>query len=100
MTGHCLQVQSVDGEPHEALPLTLESGLVTMMSEVRQHAEHAIADIPGATVEDNTYSVSVHFRNCSPSDWPRVRLPVRLLSNAGPRACLWHCTPPRACCMH
>jgi trehalose-6-phosphatase len=43
------------------------------MSAVNEEAIAAVRDIEGATVEDNRYSVSVHFRNCSPADWGRVR---------------------------
>ena len=45
-----LQIQSVTGEEREA----------------------AVATIAGATVEDNKYSVSVHFRNCHLDDWSKV----------------------------
>lgn len=65
-------VQSVTGEEREVLPLTLEGGLLAMMAEVKAEAEAAVASIPGATVEDNKYSVSVHFRNCHLDDWPKV----------------------------
>ena len=68
----CLQVKTLNGEEHEALPLTLEGGLMAMMSEVKHEAENAVGAIPGATVEDNTYCVSIHFRNCSVEDWPTV----------------------------
>lgn len=62
----------MNGEQHEALPLTLEGGLMAMMSEVKQEAEQAVGAIPGATVEDNIYCVSIHFRNCGVEDWPQV----------------------------
>ena len=56
------------------LPLELEGSLLTTMNNVVSEAQAAIADIPGATVEDNKYSVSVHFRNCVHTDWNRVRI--------------------------
>lgn len=67
-----MQIQSVTGEEREVLPLTLEGGLLSMMAEVKAEAEGAVASIPGATVEDNKYSVSVHFRNCHLDDWSKV----------------------------
>lgn len=67
-----VQIQSVTGEEREVLPLTLEGGLLSMMSEVKAEAEAAVAPIVGATVEDNKYSVSVHFRNCHLDDWSKV----------------------------
>eukprot|EP00892_Ulva_mutabilis_P007909 jgi/Ulvmu1/5490/UM023_0026.1 len=65
-------IQSVTGEEREVLPLTLEGGLLAMMAEVKAEAEASIACIAGATVEDNKYSVSVHFRNCHLDDWSKV----------------------------
>lgn len=67
------------------LPLTLEGGLLAMMAEVKAEAEAAVASIPGATVEDNKYSVSVHFRNCHLDDWSKVRL--TLLRDSPHRLC-------------
>jgi trehalose 6-phosphate phosphatase len=31
-----------------------------------------LADIPGASVEHNTFCVSAHFRNCAADGWQRV----------------------------
>lgn len=82
-----MQIQSVTGEEREVLPLTLEGGLLAMMGEVKAEAEAAVASIPGATVEDNKYSVSVHFRNCHLDDWPKVRdLEPRSCASGRPRA--------------
>ena len=91
----CLvQVQTLNGEEHEALPLTLEGGLLAMMAEVTQEAERAVSGIAGATVEDNTYCVSIHFRNCSMQDWPKVCSSPRMLSS-----CIFECMPP-PCPLH
>ena len=44
-----------------------------------------IADIPGASVEHNTFCVSVHFRNCEESSWEDVQVKL-------PAACSRHTT--------
>jgi hypothetical protein len=49
-----------------------------MMAAIKEEAAAATSFIAGASVEDNKYSVSVHFRNCSPDDWPAVRFFVIL----------------------
>ena len=57
----------------EVLPLELEGFLLTTMAAVLSEARDAVASIGGASVEDNKYSVSVHFRNCAHTAWPTVR---------------------------
>ena len=47
-----------------------------VMDAVYQQCVAAIADIPGATVEHNKFCVSVHYRNCAPKDWGRVKAVV------------------------
>lgn len=54
------------------LPLELEGSLLTKMAAVTDEAVTAVAHIPGATVEDNQFSVSIHFRNCAADDWYAV----------------------------
>ena len=60
-------------EDAEVLPLELEGTLLTTMAAVRDEAQAAVASISGATVEDNRYSISVHFRNCAHESWQQVR---------------------------
>ncbi|KAG5189920.1 trehalose-phosphatase-domain-containing protein [Tribonema minus] len=43
------------------------------MQQIRQELEEAVGSVPGAEVEDNTYSISVHYRNCPRREVPRVR---------------------------
>eukprot|EP00951_Prasinocladus_malaysianus_P010771 scaffold79389_cov32-Prasinocladus_malaysianus.AAC.2 len=43
-----------------------------IMTEVFGQLSEGVANIPGATVEDNKFCVSVHFRNCDPADHPQV----------------------------
>ena len=74
-------------EETEVLPLELEGSLLTTMAAVNAEAERAVAHIPGATVEDNKFSVSVHFRNCAEASWLQVR-----------RTC--PCTACDAVCVH
>ncbi len=33
-----------------------------------------ISEIPGASVEHNTFCVSVHFRNCEEANWEDVQV--------------------------
>lgn len=44
-----------------------------VMQEVFQWLQQRIKSIPGATVEDNKFCVSVHFRNCEEESWPEVQ---------------------------
>jgi trehalose-6-phosphatase len=65
------------------LPLELDGTLLTKMAVVTEEAIAAVAHIPGATVEDNQFSVSIHFRNCAADDWFAVCTPsLRLASHA------------------
>eukprot|EP00611_Tribonema_gayanum_P010071 TRINITY_DN1999_c0_g1_i1.p1 TRINITY_DN1999_c0_g1~~TRINITY_DN1999_c0_g1_i1.p1 ORF type:complete len:497 (+),score=121.49 TRINITY_DN1999_c0_g1_i1:97-1587(+) len=43
-----------------------------VLQQMRQELEEAVRDITGAEVEDNMYSISVHYRNCDRSDVPRI----------------------------
>ncbi len=44
--------------------------------------ERALADVPGAMVEEKQFSLAVHFRRTAPADEPRVRsLVARVLSD-------------------
>eukprot|EP00608_Synchroma_pusillum_P006938 CAMPEP_0198426738 /NCGR_PEP_ID=MMETSP1452-20131203/5448_1 /TAXON_ID=1181717 /ORGANISM="Synchroma pusillum, Strain CCMP3072" /LENGTH=359 /DNA_ID=CAMNT_0044147111 /DNA_START=36 /DNA_END=1115 /DNA_ORIENTATION=- len=40
------------------------------LSVLRQQLEELIVDIPGASVEDNLFAVTVHYRNCSEEHVP------------------------------
>ena len=42
----------------------------------------SISDIPGASVEHNTFCVSVHFRNCEESSWEDVQVRALLMLQA------------------
>ena len=42
------------------------------VNEVHDLLVERVREIPGSSVEHNKFCVSVHFRNCSPSDWPAV----------------------------
>lgn len=44
----------------------------SLMKEVGEQLRTAIKDIPGASVEDNKFCVSVHFRNCSVNYYEEV----------------------------
>lgn len=44
-----------------------------IMQEVFRWLQQRIKSIPGATVEDNKFCVSVHFRNCEEESWPEVQ---------------------------
>lgn len=43
-----------------------------------------IADISGASVEHNTFCVSVHFRNCEESSWEDVQVTPSAVSSQRP----------------
>ena len=43
-----------------------------LMKQVGIQLQNAVRDIPGASMEDNKFCVSVHFRNCSVDDYDRV----------------------------
>ena len=68
------------GAATEALPLEPAADFLATMATVYACAVDAVRPIPGSSVEDNKFSVSVHFRNCSPSDWPRVARVVDALA--------------------
>jgi trehalose-6-phosphatase len=67
-----VQRRGPEGEEAQVLPLELDSGLLATMATVRNEAHAAACAVPGATVEDNLYSVSVHFRNCAVEDYDKV----------------------------
>lgn len=46
-----------------------------------------LSPIEGAAVEDNTFSVSVHYRNCAPESVQQVRR-QELISRLVPSCCL------------
>lgn len=42
------------------------------LASFRDTVQRALADVPGALVEDNNFSISVHYRNVAPADRARV----------------------------
>ncbi|KAK3285012.1 hypothetical protein CYMTET_7365 [Cymbomonas tetramitiformis] len=49
----------------------------TLMSTVRDSLLEKVPSIDGCAVEDNKFSVSVHYRNVDPKDWDAVEKLVR-----------------------
>lgn len=43
------------------------------LAALRDRLTERLASVPGAAVEDNVFSVSVHYRNCDPGDVQAVR---------------------------
>lgn len=43
------------------------------MESLRDRLIEGVSAIKGASVEDNIFSVSVHYRNCHPGDVQQVR---------------------------
>ncbi len=43
------------------------------LAQLRDRLTERLAAVRGAAVEDNVFSVSVHYRNCDPGDVPAVR---------------------------
>lgn len=64
-----------DGEEDGATfqPAAQYEPLMLMLAE---KLYNAIKTIPGSTVENNKFCVSVHFRNCAPADYERVTAAV------------------------
>ncbi|CAM9920884.1 unnamed protein product, partial [Phaeothamnion confervicola] len=48
------------------------SEFLPVLQEVREESEEAVKEISGASVEDNLFSISLHYRNCARADVPRV----------------------------
>lgn len=46
------------------------------LAQLRDRLTERLAAVRGAAVEDNVFSVSVHYRNCDPRDVQAVRLYV------------------------
>lgn len=63
-----------------------------LMCQVGQELSEAIADIPGSTVENNKYCVSVHFRNCAPESYDAV---VKAVEGVAARHDVLHITRGR-----
>ena len=45
----------------------------------------AVAPFPGSSVEHNKFCVSVHFRNCTPEDYPGVLAATERVAGAHPQ---------------
>lgn len=43
------------------------------LAQLRDRLTERLAGVRGAAVEDNVFSVSVHYRNCDPGDVQAVR---------------------------
>ena len=43
------------------------------LAQLRDRLTERLASVAGAAVEDNVFSVSVHYRNCDPGDVQAVR---------------------------
>lgn len=64
------------------------------MESLRDRLIEGVSAIKGASVEDNIFSVSVHYRNCHPGDVQQVRLANNTSWTKGHDALLCaHCTP-------
>lgn len=87
MRSDTLQVRGPAGDEAQVLPLELDETLRDTMATVLVEARDAAAAVPGALVEDNRYSVSVHFRNCASCDYARVRLRWRSRARRCRSAC-------------
>lgn len=62
----------VDGAPHADLCFQPAAQFAPLMDSVHDELEAGVASIAGSSVEHNKFCVSVHFRNCSPEDYPAV----------------------------
>ncbi|CAM9583480.1 unnamed protein product, partial [Chrysoparadoxa australica] len=69
-----LEEQTDEGGPGRRYKVANE--FLPVLQQMRAEVEEAIANIAGAEVEDNVYSVSVHYRNCRREDVPKVTAAV------------------------
>lgn len=69
-------VSSNSSEPSEVLPsvsFRVAESFRPALEEAKSRAEEALAGINGALVEDNTFSVSVHYRMAAEDQRDKVR---------------------------
>jgi trehalose-phosphatase len=67
------------------LQLVCGKGLLPALQGVTPELRRRVAEIPGATVEDNVYSVTVHYRRCAPEYLVAVDAAVRAVAAAAPQ---------------
>eukprot|EP01025_Chloroclados_australasicus_P035794 TRINITY_DN3641_c1_g1_i2.p3 TRINITY_DN3641_c1_g1~~TRINITY_DN3641_c1_g1_i2.p3 ORF type:complete len:283 (-),score=33.72 TRINITY_DN3641_c1_g1_i2:2541-3290(-) len=60
------------------------SRFLDLMNEVNQALQQSLSKIPGASVENNKYCVSAHFRNCDPDCWSDVAREVDKIARNNP----------------
>lgn len=83
-------IRSTDKEGKEVILFQPASEFLPMIEEVHTSLIEAASDIRGATVENNKFCVSVHYRNVDEKDWGTIWQRVNDILKNHPRLRLTH----------
>ncbi|KNA17803.1 hypothetical protein SOVF_076230 [Spinacia oleracea] len=88
--GHPNCVKLTDKQGKEAVLFQPASEFVPMIEEVYASLVETTREIKGATVENNKFCVSVHYRNVEEKNWKTIALRVCAILKEYPRLRLTH----------
>jgi trehalose-6-phosphatase len=49
------------------------TAMLCIIDDTKTNIVQAVSSVPGAEVEDNIYSISVHYRNCPRSELDKIK---------------------------
>ncbi|KAH9603302.1 hypothetical protein KSS87_014634 [Heliosperma pusillum] len=89
-SGHPNCIKLTDKQGKEAVLFQPASEFLPMIDEVFTSLVESTGDIKGATVENNKFCVSVHYRNVDEKDWTTIAQRVHDILKEYPRLRLSH----------